>query len=368
MNFLSSDLNKVSKYTIRLRKSVMNNDDLKIKEYYDHLKYHIQLGGLEQKDLEEKFKLFDSIITNLTNTEKGYKSFDNLYQELSKCNNEKTNSIVENNSLNAKIIELNKQLIDSTESVKQIDLIKQKDTTKDDKINELNKKIAKLNETIQDLELENKNNKEKLANFYTIIKEISNVKDLTINELKKQIEQVVDKISRYDEIIERIKGQIKDINNTDKNTFLNALVTLNSKLEKATELETQLKNANSKIDELSKKLVNIETIQVELEENKAKIKKLDDSIIEKDDEIKELTQKINILNNEKTTNDKTIYEFANNLDKKLKELLIKIYGSETIVDNIIDGKQFNESTHTEKASENTLSEKAFEKESKKESE
>ena len=43
MNFLQlNDFNKISKYVIRLRKSIETNDVNKVREYYDHLKYHIQ--------------------------------------------------------------------------------------------------------------------------------------------------------------------------------------------------------------------------------------------------------------------------------------------------------------------------------------
>ena len=345
MNFLQSDLNKVSKYTVRLRKSIKNNDKDKVKEYYDHLKYHIQLGGLNQEDLENKFKLMETLIENLADNKKGYKSFDDLYKELSQCNLDKKDFKQQNDDLSQQIKDLNQQLLKSTESVEQIKTIKEKD----DELTTLNKQIVQLNTTIDDLKVESEKIKsldetknENLKNLNTIIKEIFKKEELTSNELDTQTKQLVAKIDRYDEIIKKIKEQIKDIDDIDNSKFSSALEQLVLRLQQSEDLKKDLTDAKNQIDELNTKLEDINKTSSELADAQIKIVSLNADIIEKDNKIQELTDKIKVLNNEKESNDNEINKFADNFETKLKLLLKQIYGSDQLVDNIIKGNVFDE--------------------------
>ena len=345
MNFLQSDLNKVSKYTIRLRKSIKNNDKDKVKEYYDHFKYHIQLGGLDQQDLENKFQLIETLIENLADNKKGYKSFDELYKELSQCNLDKKDFKQQNDDLLKQITDLNQQLVKSTESVEQINTIKQKE----DELTTLNQQITQLNKTIIDLKEESDKIKsldetkdEKLKNLNAIIKEIFKKEELTSDELDTQTKQVVSKIDRYDEIIKKIKEQIKDIDDSDNSKFSSALEQLVSRLQQSKDLEIDLTNAKNQINELNTKLEDINKTSTELNDAQTKIASLNDDIKQKDIKIQELSDKIEALNKEKESNDNEINKFADNFEKKLKSLLKQIYGSDELVDSIIQGNVFNE--------------------------
>ena len=349
MNFLQSYLNKVSKYTIRLRKSIKNNDNDKVKEYYDHLKYHIQLGGFDQTELENKFESVQTLIDNLSNnlSNKGYKSFNSLYTELSKCNKDKTDAETLNKDLNKQITELNQKLLLSTESIEKIDSVN--DNKKDIKITELNKDIEDLNKNIAELKLEsakikskNEINDNKLKNFDTIILEINKNEETASDNLELQTKEIVNKISRYNEIINKIKNQISDIDNADKEKFDKALGALVSKLEESEKQLKELKIATTTIEDLKKKLVNIDNISTKLKEAESKIDELAKSIEEKDKKIEELTTQITELEKEKESNDKSINDFTANFDEKIKELLKTIYGSENLVNSIIDGTVFNE--------------------------
>lgn len=93
-NFSISNTNKISKYIIRLRKSIKSNENNKVLEYYDHLKYHIQLGGIngDEKNnninnLTEYIYSIDTIISNITKNET---LNNNLENYLKKCNSDKT--------------------------------------------------------------------------------------------------------------------------------------------------------------------------------------------------------------------------------------------------------------------------------------
>lgn len=336
MNFSQSDLNKISKYTIRLRKSIQKNDNLKINEYYDHLKYHIQLGGNDNNNgdtyfdktvLTDKFKLLDTLISNLKDSNKGYKTFDNLYNELTQCNKDKMASDEQIVSLNEQIKNLNGDKLSLQSSINELNTIEQKN----EQVNDLNLKIKDLNETIQ-----------KFKSDKIIIDEIFNKIELTTDDLKKQTKEIVVKISRYDDIINKIKDQLQDIENQDNEKFLSALEELELRLKQSTDLQSQLEKSNTQIDDLNSKLSNLNETEQKLNEVTNQIEELKKSNTEHTNTIDLLNKQIMKLIEEKNSNDKTIDEIANNFDSQLKLLLNAIYGSEILVDNIIDGKSFGD--------------------------
>jgi DNA repair exonuclease SbcCD ATPase subunit len=189
---------------------------------------------------------------------------------------------------------------------------------------------------------EDKDKDEKLKNFNTIIKEIFNKDQMTSDELEIQTKQVKLKITRYDEIIKKIKEQIQDIDNDDEGKFSSALEELDSRLKKSKELEKELTDTKNKMTDLEKQLEDISKTSNDLTNAKSQIETLDTSIKQKDDEIAKLKDQIEEFKKEKESNDKSIDDFASNFDEKLKSLLNQIYGSESLAKSIIEGTAFNE--------------------------
>ena len=222
MSFEISDINKLSKYTIRLKKSILNNDINKINEYYDHLKFHVQLGGVEPSELVNIDKIIEEISNNVNKKDE---NITNLKKELIECNKEETVFKDKNIELENKIKELNKELTE------KIDLNKINEINiKDDKIKELNTSINNLNSTIDDLQDNIKNLNDKnldINNKYNSINEsldlIFKNANITSDELNKKIEEVNNKINRYYKIINDTKKNINDIDNNDESKFNTAL-------------------------------------------------------------------------------------------------------------------------------------------------
>ena len=146
MNFVNPDLKKVSKYTLRLKKSIFNNNKKKINEYYDHFKYHIQLGGIVEQDIQKKIQSFENHILKISEKINDLKSFDTINEELSTSNTEKSLLESKNTELEKKINELNEKLNESVKSIESVN------TSKDKEISDLNTQIESLNSQIKDLE------------------------------------------------------------------------------------------------------------------------------------------------------------------------------------------------------------------------
>ena len=151
-NFNTINTNKIQKYICRLKKSVVENDKEKIINYYDHLKYHIQLGGNEnQKDSSEITKTINSIdkiisniISNITNEQTIYSKLNqnlnlNLSNDLKKCNDEKKELHEQNTKLENDLKELNDKLTQNKNNLEDLEKIKTKN------ISSLNDKIENLN-------------------------------------------------------------------------------------------------------------------------------------------------------------------------------------------------------------------------------
>lgn len=348
MNFVQSDLNKVSKYTLRLRKSIFNNDKNKAKEYYDHFKYHIQLGGLDNQDLNKKFEFIDDIINKLTSNT-NYKSYDELYKNLSGCTENAKTLKTTNDDLQLQIKELNSKLTESTNNIANIETIK----TRDEQIIVLNNNIQSLNLQLEDLKKQNEklsSDERELDTMKKILDKIYATTKVLNGEIEKKNKTVVDKIEKYQKIIDKIEGQFKmNIDDEDPTQFSKALEELENRLKKSTEHEKNLTNANNQIYGLQKQLSDLNKITNQLSETSKKLletqqqlSELENSIKKKDLEIDELQKQNNQLKTEKKLNNEQINDIASKLDNKLKELLIKIYGSESLVESIIQGKPFDD--------------------------
>ena len=326
MNFSKSNLNKVSKYTSRLLKSFNANDQNKTKEYYDHFKYHIQLGGLDKEELGKKFESIDTLINGLK-LPNGYKSFDKLYGELSKCNTDKSSLVEQNEKLTAQIEKLTKDLSEKTESITQIE-----STIKND--NELNDQIVQLNKTIEDLKSEKEIN---TNNYKTILRELGLTEKETSNDIKEKITKMQEKISRYDELINAISKQVQETGNDDNIAFENAIKTLQEKSKASEEMKIELEESKEKVDELNEQITKLQETSSELAKIRAELEKQTELINEKDNEISKLEKEIKELKDDKESNDEMINKYTNQFEEKLNLLLTEIYGSKDFSEAIIKG-------------------------------
>lgn len=341
MNYSQSDLNKVSKYAIRLRKSFKNNELIRTKEYYDHFKYHIQLGGLEGENnktdvLAEKFKILDKIINNLKEDNNKYKNYNTLNDDLTKCQTEKED-------LNSRIVELTKKnsdlenkLKDSVSNIKTIEQIK---SEKNESETELNNQIRSLNEKISKLE-QNNNNVEKLIEILNII---DDKKDLTLANISTKSENLKKKMTNYQTIITKIK---KNLNNNDidfdNEKIEEGVKELEKRLNNSKKLNSELETAKQQIELLNKSNEECAIIKTELDNNKSRLNELNDQIIQKEITIKELKEQNEQLTKEKKSNELQINNLASEFESKLKELLVTIYGNNNLVEAIYTGNKLND--------------------------
>lgn len=354
MNFVQTDLNKVSKYTLRLRKSILNNEQNKTKEYYDHLKYHIQLGGLEEEQLKSKFEQLDKLIETLSDKSKGYKTFKTINNELSQCNQDKGDLEAKNKELQNQFMELQKELESSTKGVAQINEIvdKKEIKDKDDKIKSLNNEIDELNNKIPDLEKQVEKLKEENSNFDNELNTLKQIVDkifgkskLTDEQIKSKSEELMEKISRYEEILKKLKSEAENIDSTEKERFNQAIQEIEYRLKNSNELKENLEKITEENKKLQDELDKVKKTSDELNKTQSELKSLERTIKDKDDKINELNDEIRELQTEKETKDKKIDEFSRTFDEKLKKLLNTIYGTPELVDNIFNGTKLDDTVN-----------------------
>lgn len=337
---------KISKYSLRIKKSIFKKNNKKIQEYYDHLKYHIQKGGSSEQ-LKNKFENLDNLIKNITYS-KGYQTYDNLIQDLNKCNNDK-------NDLSEKNIELQSRLNYALSDLPQISkkemLKNEKTTSLNEQIDMLNEKIKLLqhNEQEQEKVIEEKNKideekdniiRDKTNDIKKISELLENIyehSNIIGDDIEKKTSELNNKIEKYNKIIDIINDKIvtfkDDIESFEFENFNNALDTLKQKLSNA-------EQNNLLLDEI--KMENI-SIKNKLKEHENVIKQsneLKEIILSKNNEIEELKNKILILEKENKENEEKINKISIEFENKLRELLIQIYGNNDLVDDIIDGNSF----------------------------
>ena len=341
----NTDFNKISKYTIRMKKSFKNNKTNKTKEYYEHLKYHIQIGGT-LTDIEDKFKILDNLINTLSDNSKGYKTFDDLHKDLSKCNSDKTNLQSTITELTTKIDTLEEKMKETADSVSKVDKIKNKEEEEIKKLNEeittLNTKINEFKQQVDKLTETNTNESKELTNLNLMLDNIYKITEIVSGTIDEKNEKLLEKIKKYQEITTTIKKQLLEIDLSDKEKFQTALTEIETRLKDSQSLHEQLDIANLSIENLTKQLDEARTTSSDLEQSQRKIKELEISFQSKNLEIESLKNKITSMETEKKTNDEKLNKLSADFNNKLSNLLTTIYGNSKIVQDILKGDKFNE--------------------------
>lgn len=332
MNYSQQDLNKVSKYAIRLRKSIITNNSNQIEKYYKYLKFHIQSGGINNDELDEKTELLDNIISNLSKTKSNI-SFDELNKKLKTCNDN-------NDKLEKEKKKLTIDLQENLTSVNKISEIEKLNIEQLKKISELNKNIEELQQKSKD----NESSDVKLQNIRTIIKEILNKSDDLSDDLEQEKKELIKKITKYNDIIIKIKEHlnINDFENDDK--LNDALNKIELKLKNSQYIENALINTKHETDKLNQKIKLLEQKTNDLSNIKHEKNNLEKINKDLENENNNLKNENKELIEDKKLNDEKINSFISEFDSKLNNMLMQIYGNKTIVDNIIQGTRIDDKT------------------------
>lgn len=359
-NFSLSNTNKISKYIIRLKKSIHYQKNNKIIEYYDHLKYHIQLGGLNENgneknsisDLTESINSIDTIISNITKNDTQY----NIVNDLKKCNSDKIELNEQINKINNELNDLKLKL---SESIKQNEEINKIKTKQNEDISSLNIKIDKLNDErikfeneIKKIENEKNTQDTQLKNIKQTLHELLNISGDVELDLNKELNNIKEKISKYENIIKNILSKTEGVNlnqTGELEKYEKALIDIKTRSEKAHGLENELEIIIKQNEELNKQLKSTEETTKNLELKNLEIENLKNEITSKDIEIKSLMSQVeeqknkineleNIIEQKSKQIDKNVLEF----DNKIKELLNKIYnGDVDLVKKILSGTKLS---------------------------
>jgi chromosome segregation ATPase len=358
MNFLQqNDFNKISKYVIRLRKSFETNDVNKVREYYDHLKYHIQLGGANDNldELTKKFDIVDDIIKKIS-SKPDNKTFNQLNGELIKCNNEKEDYTKQIASLKNQINELKKELIDETKTEERI---KKLSAEHDQTIQNLNKQIDELNELnnglneqIKTITGENNSSVQKFKDLERSLEELFRISKIFGKDSDKNIKDLEEKITKYTNIIHKIENESKvtNLNETGElDKVESALKVIFARLQETNSLKEQLQNLtteNKKLQDQIEKQKNIikelERVNTDFEDLEKLVELKEKEIIKLTDRIKELETKVGQMEEDKNNNDKYIDKVANEFDEKIRALLKTIYGNDSLVNELMQGVKIGE--------------------------
>ncbi len=351
-NFNTINTNKVSKYIIRLKKAIKNNNNRQtILNYYEHLRYHIQLGGTDKSnDLKKKVNdFFDGIISGI-DSEKTINS--NLDMDLKKCNDEKKQFEQENKKLSDELGELNTKLSEYIKKNEDIEKIK---TKHNEDIKSLNSKIDELNGEKSKLENEtkviienNSNLEKKLDNIKTIISKLFNISGDIEIDLDKEINIIKEKILKYEKVIKNIlsKADGKNLNeNGELEKYESALIEIKSRSDNAQNLEKELEKIKKQNEDLISQTKSIDEITKNLSKKNEEIIKLESIITDKDNEIKLLTTQVNEQKNKITelentinNNTKEMNDIALDFENKIILLLNEIYSNnQKIVQEILKG-------------------------------
>jgi len=350
----NTDFNKISKYSIRMKKSFKNNDSDKVKEYYDHLKYHIQIGGNDIKTVEDKFKSLDDLIEKVSTnvTSNNYPTFTVLHEKLTKCNEEKTSLQTEIDTLKSEHEKLKTELKTNIETATKVSEI-ENTTAKDDEIKKLNSDILNLNNKITELGeqlekirndnvIETDKKTSEIEKLNLMLEKIFQQAGITIEGIDNKNTELLDKIKKYQEIITEIKNQLNIIESDGDEKLTKALKELKTRLEACTVLQENFDVSEKQIKTLTEELEKIKNISDDLEAKEEQIKVLTKKNEEQDIQIKELNETIEEMKKEKETNNNQINKFVENFEEKLKTLLKSIYGDSATVDNILNGIKYSE--------------------------
>ena len=359
MNFMNvSDLNKISKYVIRLRKSVEKNDKKKINDYYEHLKYHIQLGGnpgdnltdSKLKDMEKRFESIDKVIKMLGTPEGEPFKYETVKTDLDKSIEEKAALETKLTEVTAKMEEATAALAKQAEETKQIKKSDESKIAKDKELSEqiekLNKTIGELNEKIKDLTTENAKSAETVQAFGTKFKEIFELYDIAEEDLAKKIELLRQKSKNYKEIINKINEQKDSKETGELEKFKEAIEKFNAKSEEVKkvqeeleELKKELSDAKEKSEKQKENLEKIELLGVEKEKLEKQISENGEKIKELEEANKKLQEENKTLLTDKEKLEKELDTFSEEFNKKLIELLESIYGNSQIVSTLMSGEK-----------------------------
>ena len=362
MNLMQiSDFNKVSKYVIRLRKSVIRNDINKIGEYYDHLKYHIQLGG-EPKQIEElqsKFDSIDQIIKNLkADSGSKYKYSGITVDDLETCTKQKEELETTLAKATDEVEKLKTELEAKTSESEEI---KKLSDTKTEEEKEINKTVDNLKELNQKLILqidglrsESKTSKQQVEDIEKKLQEVFELYGIVEDSVEKRLSVLKDKADNYKQMIKKINDEATGMDLTGANElekFESAIKAIKAKSDNVKNTETELSELKESLSDSKKEK---EELAEKLKELEAKISTLDDlktQLNNKDKQIAELEEKNKSLENankemvdEKEQVNKELTSIASTFDSKLKLLLETIYGKEQIVEDLMNGVKIGDRT------------------------
>ena len=319
--FETENLAKVSKYTFRLRKAYRQQNYVKLNDYLDHFKYHVQTGG-EDDTINKKLEKLDEIVKKINDNKDNY-SIVEIQKKLEESQKEL-------NTKNTELEDIKKQLNESTEKLQQIN---SESPAMDNKMKELNEQITNLEKEKSTAEEARKTAEEALVNIQT-----------ELDKTKSQEQTLIEKINKYNEIVKKIMVYYEgtELEGDELEKFQKASDQIAEKLKNANELKTKndeltvlletsqktITDLNEKLvkfDELTSKIQELETevnkLNKELNEEKIKLGECNTNLAEKENELVDLKQ-----------NNSTV---ATNLDSKIKELLVAIYGND-ITDKIME--------------------------------
>lgn len=288
---------KLSKYSSRLEKSFIKNNQTDYTKYLSHIKYHI--GGNSNND--KLNELFDSLI-KIIKEKQGDDTYENLKEQ--NKNYEQDNEVLENKleKSDNKIKELEKEKEELSSKI--ISMEKEKEIN--------NEKIVMLENEKVLLEEEKNKLEGKIAKYEQIINNINNKLAIEENKkLNKEIDNDEQYINELNIALEQIKE--KETNATESCAANDKVI-----MEKNTEIE-ELKAENAKLmDEINKlKKENTELTMI---------------LSEKDNQMNEMTTNIEkkVDSAIRKTKDEDIVLFRN----KLGELLTAVFGK-TMAEQII---------------------------------
>ena len=306
-NSNNQHLEKISKYTYRLKKSFKQNDFNKSAEYLSHLKHYIQqTGGNEQDELNNKFEKLEKIL-NKIKTEPNL----NIKKQVSEKEEELLKVKEEAEKL-TKALEVAKKALKTSQ-----DNIKEKSQNNED-IEKLNKEIEKLKSQLDTSEGDKENK-------FKIMSSLEN----EINDLKAQNESekknYENKIQKYNEIFLGLvtSDEIADLDSDQNNKIKDAVKKITDKLSNAQNTIDENQKLTAELNTLQEQLKNLVEIQNELTASKTTIEKLEKELA--NEKTKNVTLEESLNDNNRFISDK-----ASQLDTAINALLSNFYDQSTV--------------------------------------
>ena len=361
MNLMNTlEFNKISKYVIRLRKSVIKNDINKISEYYDHLKYHIQLGGDSEniKELQSKFDSIDKVINNLK-TQPGTKYlYSGVSSDLETCNKDKIDLETKLASAKDELEKLKSQLLSKTNELDGVNKLKEAKTEEEKKINEelalLKETNEKLNSQIKELTSQSELSKEKIISAENTLEKVFGLYEIIGDSIETKMDTLKDKINNYKEMIKKINDEAANNKLTGTNElekFESAIRALKEKSDNAIEIEQKLEKLQESLLATQKEKNDLAIELNELKTKTSETQTLASQLEEKEKQITELKARNETLEKEnkamiddKEKINEQLTSVASTFDSKLRALLETIYGSNEIVSELMNGTKIAERT------------------------